>query len=148
MRYSIQSLQMVYMYIYIFSSCRLHIYRSYFIFIHYAGSGASVTVVVTVNVTMAELTGLTLFSQYIFYVSSENAVSPQAMDTDNRSSITSASTLEGSELSLYPSYNNFITIKVLIEHLSKSVLNSLNSLKAFPTMRHHLRVVFLLCIAI
>ena len=35
------------------------------------------------------------------------------------------------------------TVKVLSERHSKSVSNSLNSLEAFPIMRHHLRVVFL-----
>ena len=35
------------------------------------------------------------------------------------------------------------TVKVLIERISKSESNSLNSLKAFPIMRHHLCVVFL-----
>ena len=36
------------------------------------------------------------------------------------------------------------TLKILIEHHSKSASNSLNSLEAFLIMRHHLRVVFLL----
>ena len=36
--------------------------------------------------------------------------------------------------------SNRYTIKVIIEHHSKSASNSLNSLEAFLIMRHHLRV--------
>ena len=38
---------------------------------------------------------------------------------------------------------NSSTVKFLIERCSKSASNSLNSLEAFPIMRHHLRVVVL-----
>ena len=67
------------------------------VFIHHKGSGVSVTVVDTVNVTMAEVTGLTSFSQYTFYVISETAVSSQASNIGGRSSSTSAATPEGGE---------------------------------------------------
>ena len=64
------------------------------------------TVVDTVNGTMAEVTGLIPFCQYTFYVTSENKVSSQAIDNRGRSSTAFASTLEGSELRLYISWNN------------------------------------------
>ena len=67
--------------------------------IHYTvtanGTGASASVEVTVDVSMAEVTGLTPFTDYIFYVTSENAVSSQATDTSSRTSTASATTLEG-----------------------------------------------------
>ena len=67
--------------------------------IHYTvtatGIGASV---VTVAATMAEVTGLTPFTDYTFSVTSENAVSSQATDTSSRTSTASATTLEGGGL--------------------------------------------------
>ena len=45
--------------------------------------------------TMAEVTGLTPFTDYTFSVTSENAVSSQASDTSSRTSTASATTLEG-----------------------------------------------------
>ena len=94
MRYSTQSMQMVCI---SFLSLFCHSYIEVCVFILHTGSGASVTVVKTVNITMAEVTGLTPFSQYTFYVISENAVSSQARDTGGRSSSTSATTPEGGE---------------------------------------------------
>ena len=47
---------------------------------------------------MAEVTGLTPFSQYTFYVTSENAVSSQDPDIGKRSSNIFVSTLEGGNL--------------------------------------------------
>ena len=38
----------------------------------------------------------------------------------------------------------YYTVRVLIERHSKSASNSLYSLKTFPIMCHHLRVVFLI----
>ena len=70
--------------------------------IHYTvtatGTGASASVELTVAVTMAEVTGLTPFTDYIFSVTSENAVSSQATDTSSRTSNASATTLEGGRL--------------------------------------------------
>ena len=54
----------------------------------------------TVTVTMAELTGLTPFSQYTFYVTTENAMSSLDPDIGNRSSNIFVSTLEGGNLIL------------------------------------------------
>ena len=57
------------------------------------GTGASVSV--TVAVSMAEVTGLTPFTDYTFSVTSENAVSSQVTDTSSRTSSVNATTLEG-----------------------------------------------------
>ena len=73
--------------------------------IHYTvtatGTGASVSVEVTVAVTMAEVTGLTPFTDYTFSVTSENAVSSQATDTSSRTSTAFATTLEGGGFALH-----------------------------------------------
>ena len=53
---------------------------------------------VRVNGTRVEVTDLTPYTDYTFSVTSENAVSFQATDTSSRTSIASATTLEGGGL--------------------------------------------------
>ena len=65
-----------------------------------ATSSDPVTIYGRINMTVGVITGLTPFTQYVVFVSSDNGVSAQDTDVSERTVSANITTLEGGKLNL------------------------------------------------